>query len=66
MKKLIKAFSYSLATALLLVLSQFSALAAGNTANDSTLSFGQVIGGLTILVAAIMVPNMKTFRKAKA
>ena len=66
MKKLIKASSYTLATALVLVMSQFSALAAGNTTNNSTLSFGQVIGGLALLVAAIMVPNMKTFRKAKA
>ena len=66
MKKLIKASSYTLATALVLVLSQFTALAAGNTPNNSTLSFGQVIGGLALLVAAIMVPNMKTFRKAKA
>jgi hypothetical protein len=66
MKNLIKVSSYTLTTALVLVLSQFSALAAGNTANDSTLSFGQVMGGIALLVAAIMVPTMKSSRKAKA
>ncbi len=66
MKKLIKVSSYTLATALVLVLSQFSALAAGETANNSTLSFGQVFGGVVVLVAVILVPTMKSFRKAKA
>jgi len=66
MKNLIKVSSYTLTTALVLVLSQFSAFAAGNTANDSTLSFVQVMGGITLLVAAIMVPTIKSSRKAKA
>jgi hypothetical protein len=66
MKNLIKVSSYSLATTLVLVMSQFSALAAGNTANDSTLSFGQVFGGVALLIAVILVPTMKSARKAKA
>ena len=66
MKNLIKVSSYTLATALVFVLSQFSALAAGNTENNSSLSAGQVIGGLAILLAAILVPTIKSARKAKA
>jgi ethanolamine transporter EutH len=66
MKNLIKVSSYTLATALVFVLSQTSAFAAGTTANDSTLSFGQVIGGVVLLIAVILVPTMKSARKAKA
>ena len=66
MKKLIKVSSYTLATALVLVLSQTAAFAAGETTNSSTLSFGQVFGGIVLLVAAILLPSMKSFRKAKA
>jgi len=67
MKNLIKVSSYTLATALVFVLSQTSALAAGTTDNsNSSLSAGQVIGGVALLVAAILVPTMKSARKAKA
>jgi hypothetical protein len=66
MKNLLKASSYTLATALVFILSQSSALAAGTTQNDSTLSFGQVIGGVVLLIAVILVPTMKSARKAKA
>jgi hypothetical protein len=66
MKNLAKVTSYTLATALVFVLSQFSVLAAGEPANNSALSGGQVIGGLALLIAAIMVPTMKSARKAKA
>ncbi len=66
MKNLIKVSSYTLATAGVIVMSQFSALAAGETANSSTLSFGQVISGIALLVAAILVPSIRSSRKAKA
>jgi hypothetical protein len=65
MKNLLKAISYTLATALVFILSQTSALAEGTTQNSSTLSFGQVIGGVVLLIAVILVPTMKA-RKAKA
>ena len=66
MKNLLKATSYTLATALVFILSQSSALAEGTTQNSSTLSFGQVIGGVVLLIAAILVPTIKSARKAKA
>ena len=64
MKNLLKTAIYTLATALILILSQSSALAAGTTQNDSTLSFGQVFGGVALLIAVILVPAIKA-RKAK-
>jgi hypothetical protein len=65
MKNLLKATSYTLATALVFILSQSSALAEGTTQSNSTLSFGQVIGGVVLLIACILVPTVKA-RKAKA
>ena len=65
MKNLLKAISYTLATALVFIMSQTSALAQGTTQNNSTLSFGQVIGGVVLLIAVILVPTLKA-RKAKA
>ena len=66
MKNLIKTISYTLATAIVFILSQSSALAAGTSQTDSTLSFGQVFGGIVLLIAVIVVPTMKSARKAKA
>ena len=66
MKNLLKATSYTLATALVFILSQSSALAEGTSQNSSTLSFGQVIGGVVLLIAVILVPTIKSARKAKA
>jgi hypothetical protein len=65
MKNLLKVTSYTLATAFVFVISQFSVLAASGS-NDSSLSGAQVIGGVAILVAAIMIPTMKGAHKAKA
>ncbi|HEY1870219.1 MAG TPA: hypothetical protein VGG71_04130 [Chitinophagaceae bacterium] len=65
MKNLIKVTSYTLATALVMVLSQASAFAADGNANSS-LSGAQVIGGLALLLAVILVPTIKSARKAKA
>ena len=60
MKKLQKITSYILATVMVLLVSQFSVLAAGETANnDSSLSAFQVIGGLALLLFFILVPLMK-------
>jgi hypothetical protein len=66
MKNLIKFSTYTLVTALVFILSQSSALAADGTSNDSTLSFGQVITGIIVLVAVILVPAIKSSRKARA
>jgi hypothetical protein len=60
MKKLQKITSYILATIMVLLVSQFSVLAAGDNANnDSSLSAFQVIGGLAILLVFILVPLMR-------
>jgi hypothetical protein len=64
MKHLIKVTSYTLATALVFVLSQVSALAASNTETNS-LSGAQVVGGVALLIAAILVPTMKSAHKAR-
>ena len=66
MKNLIKVSSYTLATALVFVISQFSVLAEGTQNSNGALTGGQVIGGLALLIAAILVPTMKSARKAKA
>ncbi|HTB23851.1 MAG TPA: hypothetical protein VK711_00710 [Puia sp.] len=66
MKNLLKVTSYTLATAFVLVISQFSVLAAANTSNASSLSGAQVIGGVAVLVAAILIPTMRSARKANA
>jgi hypothetical protein len=60
MKKLQKIASYILATVMVLLVSQFSLLAAGETSdNASSLSAFQVIGGLAILLIFILVPLMR-------
>jgi hypothetical protein len=64
MKNLLKTTCYTLATTLVFILSQTSVLAEGTTQNDSTLSFGQVFGGIALLIAVILVPIIKA-RKAK-
>ena len=66
MKNLSKVTSYTLATALVFVISQFSVLAEGTQNSNGALTGGQVIGGLALLIAAILVPTMKSARKAKA
>jgi hypothetical protein len=64
MKNLQKIASYILATVILLLVSQFSLLAAGETVNnESSLSAFQVIGGLAILLIFILVPLMKSAGK---
>jgi hypothetical protein len=61
MKKLQKFTGYILATVMILLVSQFSFLAAGGTVNnESSLSAFQVIGGLVILLLFILVPLMKS------
>jgi hypothetical protein len=60
MKNIQKIASYILATVILLLVSQFSLLAAGETVNNaSSLSAFQVIGGLAILLIFILVPLMR-------
>jgi len=60
MKKLQKISSYILATLMVLLVSQLSVFAAGDTANNETsLTAFQVIGGLAILLFFILVPLMK-------
>lgn len=67
MKKLIKVTSYILATVIAFVLSDVTALAAGNTnENSSSLTGMQVIGGLALLLIVILVPMMKSSSNSKA
>ena len=66
MKKLIKTSSYILATLIVLLVTQFSVLAAGDSAgNNSSLSGIQVIGGLAILLLVIFLPLLKSSAKEK-
>jgi hypothetical protein len=66
MKKLIKRSGYILATLVLLLTTQFSVFAAGeNTANSSSLSGIQVIGGLALLLLVIFLPLVKSAAKEK-
>jgi hypothetical protein len=64
MKKLLKISSYTLATIIAFVMSQGTVLAAGNATDNAGLSGGQVVGGLSILLLAILVPTIKKARKA--
>jgi hypothetical protein len=64
MKKLLKVTSYILATVLVFVLSQVSAFAADNTQSTSSLTAGQVIGGLALLLLVILIPIMRSSKKA--
>jgi hypothetical protein len=66
MKNLLKATSYTLATALAFVLSNVSAFAADGNANNTALSGGQVIGGVALLIGVILIPTIKSARKARA
>ena len=63
MKKLLSVSSYILATVHVFVLSNVSAFAANG--DNSSLSGGQVIGGVAILLAVILIPTMKAARKAR-
>jgi hypothetical protein len=64
MKKLLKISSYTLATIIAFVMSQGTVLAAGNATDNQGLSGGQVVGGLSILLLAILVPTIKKARNA--
>lgn len=64
MKKLLKISSYTLATIIAFVMSQGTVLAAGNATDNAGLSGGQVVGGLSILLLAILVPTIKKARNA--
>ena len=64
MKKLLRVSSYILATVLAFVLSNVTAFAADNT-NNGSLTGGQVIGGVAVLLAVILIPTMRSARKAK-
>jgi uncharacterized integral membrane protein len=64
MKTIIKISGYLLATLMVLLFSQLSVLAAGEPVNNgSTMTFNQVVGGLAILLLAILVPLLKGSRK---
>jgi len=65
MKNSLKAICYTLATAVVFILSQSSALAAGTSQNNSALSFGQVFSGIVLLIAVILIPAIRA-RKVKA
>ena len=63
MKNLLKVTGYTLATALVMVASQASAFAAGTENNSGSLSAAQVVGGLSLLIGAILIPTIKKARK---
>jgi len=66
MKKQFKISSYLLATALMIIMSQFTVFASGeNSGNPSSLSALQVVGGLSLLLLVILVPLMKRSEKAE-
>ena len=64
MKNFLKITSYTLATAFVFVLSQVSVFAAAGADNSSSLSGAQVVGGVALLIGAILVPTMKSAHKA--
>ena len=64
MKKLLNISGYTMATMIAFVLSQGTVLAAGNATDNAGLSGGEVVGGLSILLLAILVPTIKKARKA--
>jgi hypothetical protein len=66
MKKLLKVSSYILATVLAFVLSNTTAFAANNNSDNGSLTGAQVIGGFAVLLAVILIPTMKSARKARA
>jgi ethanolamine transporter EutH len=65
MKKLIKISSYALATVIAFVISLGSAFAAGNTPENASLNSGEVVGGISILLLAILLPTIQRERKAE-
>ena len=65
MKNFLKFTSYTLGTAFVFVMSQSSAFAASTSSADSALTGTQVIGGVALLIAAIVIPTMKASNKAR-
>jgi hypothetical protein len=68
MKKFSKSIRFMLATLLVVVVSQATVLAEGNSsAGPSTgLSTGQIVGAFALLVFVILVPLIKSGNKAIA
>lgn len=64
MTKLFKASSYTLATVVVFIMSQASALAANGSTENSSLSSAQVVGGVSILLLAILFPTIQKERKS--
>ncbi len=64
MKKILKISGYVLATIMILLVSQFSVLAANDpSSQESSLTGMQVIGGLAILLLVIILPLIKSAHK---
>jgi hypothetical protein len=65
MKNLSKIAGYVLATVLAFILTQSQVLAAnGPAGNESSLSGIQVIGGFAVLLLVILIPIMRSSKKA--
>ena len=64
MVKLLKASSYILATVVVFIMSQASALAANGSTENSSLSSAQVVGGVSLLLLAILFPTIQKERKS--
>jgi len=65
MKNLSKIAGYLVATVLAFILTQSQVLAAaGPAGNESSLSGLQVVGGLAVLLLVILIPIMRSSKKA--
>jgi hypothetical protein len=65
MKNLSKIAGYTVATILAFILTQSQVLAAnGPAGNESSLSGAQVIGGFAVLLLVILIPIMRSSKKA--
>lgn len=65
MKNILKTASYTLVTLVAIGVFCFYAFATGNS-DSSPLNTGQVISGAVLLIAAILVPAMKSAFKSAA
>ena len=63
MKNFLKMAGYTLATLMVLFVSQSSALAADGSSNTSSMSGIQVFGGFVVLALVILLPLLKAEKK---
>jgi hypothetical protein len=68
MKKFSKSIRFMLATLLVVVVSQASVFAEGNSSagSSSGLSTGQIVGAFALMIFAILIPLVKTSNRRTA